>query len=279
MRARLFGLQAMVVLLLCLAQVQAQNIVSEWYPSRVGDSWMYEREELDGANGGIANPETGRWRVEETIESSARLPEGILILKRSRALDPLPVIAHRIPSIRANEAAYILIAGDCVYDVQVENNQLARQFREDLKANRVSAEFCFPMTQGKVWGRVADRPRYDPDFVWHMIGINADPYGIGGATTFHFSAREGSGTMVDRWFAKGIGLVQEITEHHGTYDESRLRLIRTTTNGQTRDYHVVPAHAVPLSSSDCDGYGWQHFVRADGSSFADHSSCVKYASH
>jgi hypothetical protein len=272
-RDRFFVLAALAAFLLCSRQVPAQNTSSEWYPSRPGDSWIYEREELDGA---MANPETGRWRVEETIESSVQVAEGVLILKRTRDLDPLPAVARRIPSIQQTEDAYSLITTNCVYDAQVANNQLTLQFREDLKANRVSAEFCFPMTKGKVWGQVADRPRYDPDFVWHVIDVNADPYGISGAMTFHFSAREGSGTMVDRWFAKGIGLVQEVIEHHGTYDESRMRLLRTIINGQMRDYQLVPAHTVPLSSSDCDGYGWHHFVRADGSSFADHDACLKY---
>jgi hypothetical protein len=277
MRHRFFVLAALVAFLLCSGQVQAQNTTSEWYPSRVGDSWIYEREELDGANGGgMANPETGRWRVVETIVSSVQLPEGVLILKRTRALDPLPVVARRIPSIRPSEETYSLITRDCVYDAQVANNQLTLQFREDLKANRISAEFCFPITKSKVWGRVADRPLYDPDSVWHVIDVDADPYGISGAMTFHFSAREGSGTMVDRWFAKGIGLVQEVSEHHGTYDESRMRLLRTIINSQTRDYQLVPARTVPLSSSDCNGYGWHHFVRADGSSFADHDACVRY---
>ncbi|MCU1237580.1 MAG: hypothetical protein JWP63_5547, partial [Candidatus Solibacter sp.] len=32
--------------------------------------------------------------------------------------------------------------------------------------------------------------------------------------------------MIDRWFAEGVVIVQEITEHHGTYDEERRQLVR-----------------------------------------------------
>src|SRR5579862_5135018 len=117
MRGRFFIFQVIALLSLYSAQTLSQNIVADWYPTRVGDSWTYEREELDGANGGgMENPEIGRWRIEDTIESATRIPEGILIRKHSRALDPLPEVAHRLPWISANWESYILIAGNCVYD-------------------------------------------------------------------------------------------------------------------------------------------------------------------
>ncbi len=68
--------------------------------------------------------------------------------------------------------------------------------------------------KGMTWGQVTGSvPAYE--FVWRVTGVNADPYGLDKGTTFHFSAHEGSGTMVDRWFAQGIGVLQEINEHHG----------------------------------------------------------------
>jgi hypothetical protein len=126
------------------------------------------------------------------------------------------------------------------------------------------------------WGQVPGLPPVD-DF-WSVIGVNADPYGLPAATTFHFSAREGSGTMVDRWFAQGIGVLQQIAEHHGTYEESRLQLLQTKIGGQTRTYQLTPARTAALSTSDCEGYGWNHFVREDGSVFANQDACYKYAS-
>ena len=83
--------------------------------------------------------------------------------------------------------------------------------------------------------------------------------------------------MVDRWFAQGIGVLQQITEHHGTYEESRLQLLKTTIDGHTRIYQLKPAQTAALDTSDCDGYGWRHFVRTDGSAFAGQAACYKYA--
>jgi hypothetical protein len=47
--------------------------------------------------------------------------------------------------------------------------------------------------------------------------------------------------MIDRWFAQGVGVLQQITEHHGTYEESRLQLLQTTIHGQNRTYQLTPA--------------------------------------
>jgi hypothetical protein len=153
-----------------------------------------------------------------------------------------------------------------------ENDQLLPQFRDELIRGKVYPDYCFPLTKGMVWGAPAG-----PDGRWRMIGINADPFGLNNGTTFHFSTRAGSGTMVDQWFAQGIGVLQEIVEHHGTYEESRRRLLSDIINGQPHRYELVPAKTVPLSLWDCDGAGWQHFAHADGSSFTNHEACVSYS--
>jgi hypothetical protein len=259
--------------------VAAQDIVSAWFPSHAGDSWIYEREELDGGNGGgMANPDRGSWRSEETIVSSVTIPEGVLVLKRTRALEPVPAgLARRMPRIKEVLESYYLIRGNCMYGGEwesiAENNQLRTKYRDELLRGEIPPDFCFPLTKGMTWGA---RPP-EVDGVWRVIGINADPFGLNTGTTFHFSARAGSGTMVDRWFHQGIGVLQEISEHHGTYEESRRRLLSAVIDGQAHSYQLKPARTVPLNSWDCDGAGWQHFVRLDGNLFKDHAACVSYA--
>jgi hypothetical protein len=237
------------------SQSAVQNLVLAWFPSQPGDTWIYRREERNGSEGGgVTHPEIGSWREEQTIVNAISVPEGILLLKRIHAVDPVPgnVVRHSA-SLKGAQESYLLLRESCVYGSSWEpiarNNQLLPKFRYDLIRGAVPAEFCFPLTQGMTWGQVPGIPAVD-DF-WRVIGINADPYGLPGATTFHFSAREGSGTMIDRWFAQGVGVLQQITEHHGTYEESRLQLLQTTIHGQTRTYQLTPAFA---NQDACDKY-------------------------
>lgn len=51
---------------------------------------------------------------------------------------------------------------------------------------------------------------------------------------------------VNRWFTKGLGLVQENGEHHGTYEEGRGRLLSATIGGKTQTYDLTPARTVPI---------------------------------
>jgi hypothetical protein len=67
------------------------------------------------------------------------------------------------------------------------------------------------------------------------------------------TTRAGSGMSVNREFTKGLGLVQENTEHHGTYEEERRRLLSATIGGKTQTYDLTPARAIPLSEFDCNG--------------------------
>jgi hypothetical protein len=157
-----------------------------------------------------------------------------------------------------------------------DKNHLFPKFMEDVMRGNVPADFCFPMVKGKTWGKVRDTSPAE-EWVWHVGELNADPFGLPGAKTFHLSSTEGSGTVIDRWFEEGVGVVQEVVEHHGTYDEDRRQLLRAIIRGKTQTYQLTPARTVPLSGSDCSGPGWQHFSRADGTAFKDIADCVSYS--
>ena len=268
-------------ILLRFAPLYAQDIVSVWLPTHIGDSWTYQREERNGAEGGgMAHPEIARWKVEETIKGSIAIPEGVLLRKQIRALDPIPVEVRRhIPGTKEIDEAYDLIRGNCVYSVgqQVDAKrvQLAPEYQKALLSGGVSPEFCFPLKQGATWGEGAGN---SPDYVWRVVGINADPFGPANGTAFHFSTRAGSGTIVDRWFEPGIGILQEISEHHGTYEESRLQLLSAVIEGRSYTFQLKPARTIPRSDLDCEGPGWQHFARSDGTSFTNQRACVDYPS-
>jgi hypothetical protein len=75
------------------------------------------------------------------------------------------------------------------------------------------------------------------------------------------------------WYAKGIGIVQAVGFHHGTYWEDRTQLLSTTIAGVTRIYSLRPAKTIPLSEFDCNDSGWRHFVHPDGSTFSDEFEC------
>lgn len=105
-----------------------------------------------------------------------------------------------------------------------------------------------------------------------------DPFGPSGAETFHLPTHVGAGDYMDRWFTKGIGVVQEVAAHHGTYGESRRRLVRAVIDGKALTYDLKRAGTIPLDASDCDGPGWQHYVRLDGAAFRSMAECAAYGS-
>jgi hypothetical protein len=156
------------------------------------------------------------------------------------------------------------------------NHRLRPEYRDDLLHRKIPPDYCFPMVVGTKWGQV---PITSPaeEWVWRVKGLNADPFGPPGGRTFRLSSHLGSGTMVDRWFTAGIGLVQEVTEHHGTYDEGRRQLLSATIRGKTQTYHLTPARTIPLSDSDCTGAGWRHYSRANGAPFRSLADCVQYS--
>ena len=115
------------------------------------------------------------------------------------------------------------------------------------------------------------------EYIWRVDRMNGDPYGPPGERAFHSSTHLGAGEFADRWFTEGIGLVQGNTEDHGTYDEQRIRLLRSTINGKTPSYDLPQVRTAPLTSYDCEGYSWRPFVRADGSALHSCADCVAFS--
>ena len=244
----------------------AQDVALSWYPLRPGNSWVYRNESLSGY---MAHPDGERWTTEETIISAAPDPKlaGMLITKRTR------VLAGKADTIPDSN---LLIRRNCIYDLGLRVYEPGRpNLRTEFIRGELPPDYCFPIAKGVTWGRM---PTTSPasEYVWTVMGINTDPFGLPGGRTFHFTSHGGSGTSLDRWFAESVGLLQEVVEHHGTYDEDRRQLLKTTIDGKTRSYQLKPARTPPLSEDDCGGAGWQHFVRADGTVFASLADCRSY---
>jgi hypothetical protein len=204
------------------------TISTSWYPLNPGNTWIYRNEALEGNN---AHPDFARWSTEETIVSAVADPrrDGTLITKRTRVFDHSTssgFLPPNDPSRRIHPESHLLIRHNCIYDLE----GIVPDF----------ADYCFPITRESTWGQTTDTsPAYE--FVWTVLGFNADPFGIPGGKTWHFSSHQGSGTSCDRWFEQGVGLLQQVTEHHGTYDEQRKMLVSTTIHGKTVTYNLKPA--------------------------------------
>ena len=266
--------------------LRAPDATSSWYPLEPGNSWIYQQEALTGD---MAHPDVERWTIEEKIIGSAKVPEvaGTLVTKTITVLTG---------SARAPFETHLLIRENCVYlldgpeangasDVPVGPtgsvsaldgaNHIRPEYRGALLRRDVPADFCFPIVKGDRWGRVATTSPAD-EFVWEVAGVNSDPFGAPGADTFHVWTPLGSGEVMDRWFAKGIGVMQEVEEHHGTYDEDRRRLLSATIHGKTQKFELKPARTVPFDGEECQGPGWHHFARSDGSLFESLADCTSY---
>jgi hypothetical protein len=278
----------------------AEDATLSWYPLQPGDTWVYAKESRDGD---MAHPSIERWTTEETIVRAVPAPEvaGSLITKLTRVLDhtvPPDFIPQNDSTRHEAAESHLLTHGNCVYvlegidaqgsacDPNVvngpclrpldENGRLRREYRDDLLRGRIPADFCFPMAVGTTWGKVAVTSPAN-EWVWRVEGLNADPFGPPGGRTFHLWTHLGSGTKMDRWFVEGVGVVQEVSEHHGTYGEQRRRLVRATIHGKAQSYQLTPARTVPLIDSDCSGAGWRHYVRADGAAFRSMNECAGYS--
>jgi hypothetical protein len=288
-RAALIFASATVLVLLAIAQTPdpAVDLVDTWYPHAPGDSWSYRNESLDGD---MDHPVAESWTTVETVAGVEAVPEleATLITRRVEVMSenvtpgfPLPNDAAR----REPAETHTLIRRNCVYVLDGDDaegprcatagRQCARPDRDDLQNGGIPADYCFPMSKGTSWGRAPDTSPAD-EFVWTVTGMNGDPFGVPGGRTFHFSAHAGSGETIDRWYAEGVGLVQEDEEHHGTYDESRRRLLSASIAGKTTSYELTPARTAPLSAFDCEGPGWKHYVRGNGSGFGSAADCVRY---
>jgi hypothetical protein len=151
-------------------------------------------------------------------------------------------------------------------------------YRAALIQRKIPPELCFPLTKGKTWGKVPSTSPARED-VWRVVGMDSDPFGENGVRTFRLSSYGGGGISVDSWFGQGVGLLQEVSEHHGTYDEDRQVLIASTIDGTSRSYKLKLARILPFSDMDCSGPGWRHFAKADGAPFHSLDDCATYVSH
>jgi hypothetical protein len=72
----------------------------------------------------------------------------------------------------------------------------------NLLRGELPADYCFPLAKGTTWGRM---PTTSPanEYVWYVVEDIAGP-------------------LVRR----RVGLLHEVDEHHGTYDEDRQQLVK-----------------------------------------------------
>jgi hypothetical protein len=268
--------------------VAAQDVVPSWYPAEPGDTWVYQREDREGGGRGILNPDIARWTTEETIASSATIPEGRLVLKRVKVLGSLSASVPKYLSDRVPEESidsHYLVRQNCVYvldgdDASVEsvgrkalgpNDHLLQEFRDALLRGEVHPDMCFPLKDGATWGNLPNSHVSD-EVVWTVIGIDRWV-----RNAFHVSSHQASGTTVDRWFEPGVGIVQETMLHHGTYIENRRQLLRAIIGGKTHSYALTPVRTVPDSQGDCGPIWWRQMARRDARPFMDQGACISYA--
>ena len=244
------------------------------------------------------HPDVDRWIEAETVVRAENFPElaGTLVTKQIKILSDVrtPDYVGGNPFRKNAPETRFLIRQGCLYALdgwdapcaQVgdrcvpafdRDGQVGREYREVLLHNGVAADVCFPMTKGKTWGKV---PSTSPaeEYVWHVAGLNLDPFGRAGARTYHLTSYGGSGESIDRWFEPGVGIIQEMHEHHGTFDEDRKQLLKATIGGKTRTFELTSARTVPFGPDDCAGPRWRHFSRVDGTLFGSLADCLSYSS-
>ncbi len=154
----------------------AEDVMPSWYPVNPGDTWVYQKESLDGD---MVHPIIERWTTEEAIVSAVKVPElaGALVTKKTKVLSDLLAPGY----LRANDWAkrelpesHLLIRRNCVYlldgldaqdsgcDFNVESTCLKPldrgqswsevcPHRDDLlrgRRYRLTLDVCFPMQSG-----------------------------------------------------------------------------------------------------------------------------------
>jgi hypothetical protein len=279
-----------------VAPPSTQNVVSSWYPMQPGDAWIYQHESRTGA---FAYPMIERWKTAETIVSAVTIPEGTFVVQQTKVLDHVRLNGWLAENDRTKDLrpeSYFLIRQNCLYQLQEidredpddfwsaldHNHQFRPQYRGALLRSttatgpgngNIAPDLCFPLTVGMTWGGMSPAE----EGVWSVQAVNGDPFGVNGKTTFHMSAHVASGEDIDRWFQQGVGVLQEVDEHHaGTHDEDRRQLLNTIIGGKPHSYQLTPARIVPYDRLECVGAGWRRFARADGSPFRTEGACTVY---
>jgi hypothetical protein len=213
-------------------------------------------------------PTVGRWTTTETVAAATAAADGIHVTVRATISDVVRENGwHDDPARLTPAQTLLLVRGNCVY-------QPRPPFRM-VWASDDHPAFCFPLTAGGEFGRAPTTPPDEED-VWKIGAINGDPFGTPGGRTFRVYGFQGSGDTTDYWFQEGVGVVQFVQVHHGTYDEYRRRLVKTTIDGVTTTYALQPARTPPLDAGECRT-GWQRWVRSDGTLLRDRAACEAYA--
>jgi len=267
------------------------TVALSWYPLRIGNTWVYADEWRDADGGyGIDNPRIGRWTTTETVIAAEGSPDGIkVVVERDVSAITRVHGWHGDPTRLASTRTEWLVRGACIYTLETADgsdaddiwpaydgsHRIRAAFRHALLRGDVPAQYCFPMTAGAEWGRTPSTPPNDED-VWRVRAMNGDPFGTAGARTFHVSGFQGSGDTTDYWFQEGVGVTQFVEVHHGTYDEIRRRLVKTTIDGVTKPYALQPARTPPLEPGECRA-GTLRWVRADGTLIPTELECEGYA--
>jgi hypothetical protein len=216
------------------AQSTSSDVVANWFPVHVGDKWIYSHERKDDIGDAVyrngrmvgGSLQTSHWETEETTTGLWNIPEGTLVGRHFRVSGgSRPQYDHGFDT---SDRAF-LIRGDCLYSTEVEwdpqSHQLKKEFREDLLAGHLSADFCFPLVTGKTWGAPHFMDWRSPAAAkdWKVTGVNDK------RTMFHVTSIPpylGSGMTEEIWFERGVGLVRDEETHHGTVGEERTQLVR-----------------------------------------------------
>ena len=169
------------------AATHAQDSVLSWYPLEVGNSWIWQNESLDGD---WVHPTFERWTMEQTIISIAPDAELVELCDepQSRAQRRRFTRFHR--GEQCSTSCCARIASADVPPMRLHfgwprgrvGKDRARlwppraAYQRNCCAARCSPDFCLPLTVGMTWGRIPSRG-LDPDFIWNVVSLNADPYG------------------------------------------------------------------------------------------------------
>ncbi len=209
------------ILALLLLISTAPACAQTWFPTHIGDKWLYQYDTRDDNGNGRAHLSRHTWKTEETTVAVWTIPEGTLIAIKVRLTE------GESPAWPVNPDRAYLLHGDCLYqDVSWDSatHQLTADFRQGL-GTYLSPDYCFPLALRKTWGAphglpdwAVARPQDAKD--WKVAGVQQN--------TFHItsiSAYPGAGITSDRWYEKGVGIVRQVEIHHGTIGERRVRLL------------------------------------------------------
>lgn len=199
------------------ADTTAEKDVLSWFPLQPGNCWTFENSDAtQGSNGQIL---TITWKREECVAEQRRIAEGLLVLINERDFD---VRGGAVP--RSFHRDY-LIRGHDVYEI-FDNQWLPG--KTDLRPITDEQEpvFRFPLRLGMKWGEGAVH-REDNFYCWHVVSKRAD--------TFTLMYRTNPDHTIVK-FRQGTGVVSTSYSHHGTYEESRSKLLRFSRSGSSASH-------------------------------------------